>query len=360
MSSRGLILCIEDEDTLRRLITAELRDAGYDVCEAADGASGLRMALERKPDLVLCDIAMPGADGYDVLSGLRSNHPELASMPFIFLSALADRKDVIAGKRLGADDYLTKPVDFEVMHATIEARLRQVSQIRSADERDRKIARERFDGILENARRSSFAAGTEALNRLSIGAILLGDDRQVIFINRLAEEIVGEKDALVLRHGSLGTVLTQYASRLDALVKSVVDASQPEPTDGDHVANLPRRSGLRPILVLGIPLRRNIEVPHSAMPSALLLLSDPERRPQLEAESIARLYGLTPTEARLAQGLAAGGRLDDVAQELGVSRNTAVTHLKRVFQKTHTERQSELVALLVAGPLAMGSPSSQS
>jgi len=357
MTSKGLILCIEDEKTLRRLITAELRDAGYEVCEAADGASGLRMALERKPDLVLCDIAMPGADGYDVLSGLRSNHPELAAMPFIFLSALADRKDVIAGKRMGADDYLTKPVDFDVMHATIEARLRQVACIRSADERERKSARERFDDILNDARRTSFAAGTEALNRLSVGAILLGVDRRVIFINRQAEEIVEEKDCLLLRHGQLSTVLTQYASRLDALVKSVVNARQSELVDGDQVANLPRRSGLRPILVLGIALHRNTE-PQPGMPSALLLLSDPERRPQLEAESIARLYELTPTEARLAQGLAAGGRLDEIARELDITRNTAVTHLKRVFQKTHTERQSELVALLVAGPLAMGSPSS--
>ncbi|MBL8689465.1 MAG: response regulator [Rhodospirillaceae bacterium] len=356
MSPRGLILCIEDEEVLRRLIAAELRDAGYEVCEAADGASGLRIASERRPDLVLCDIAMPGADGYDVLSSLRSNHPELVDVPFVFLSAFADRKDVIAGKKLGADDYLTKPVDFEIMHATIEARLRQVAQIRAADEHDRRRARQHFDELLENARRQSFAAGTEALNRLSVGIVLLGDDRNVMFANRAAQDIAHQKDAVLMRHGRLATALPQHASRLDGLVRSVIDPSAAEGAEADQVASIPRLSGARPLLALGISLRGSgADVSSSGGPAALILLSDPERRAPLEPTAISRLYGLTLAEARLAQRLAAGERLDEITLDLGISRNTAVTHLKRVFQKTHTERQSELVALLVAGPLALGS-----
>jgi class 3 adenylate cyclase len=125
----ALILCIEDEEPLRRLITAELRDAGYETIEAADGRAGLAAIREHQPDLVLCDVNMPGMNGYELLSQLRDNHPHLAEAPFVFLSALADRRDVIAGKRLGADDYLTKPVDIEVLIATVEARLMQVERL---------------------------------------------------------------------------------------------------------------------------------------------------------------------------------------------------------------------------------------
>lgn len=125
----ALILCIDDEEPLRRLITAELRDAGYETIEAADGRAGLAEILAHQPDLVLCDVNMPVMNGYELLTELRTSHPDFAEAPFVFLSALADRRDVIAGKRLGADDYLTKPVDIEVLLATVEARLMQVERL---------------------------------------------------------------------------------------------------------------------------------------------------------------------------------------------------------------------------------------
>ena len=125
----ALILCIDDEEPLRRLITAELRDAGYETAEAADGRAGLEAIRSHRPDLVLCDVNMPVMSGYELLVELRDNHPHLARAPFVFLSALADRRDVIAGKRLGADDYLTKPVDLEVLVATVESRLMQIERI---------------------------------------------------------------------------------------------------------------------------------------------------------------------------------------------------------------------------------------
>src|SRR3546814_3589560 len=72
---------------------------------------------------------MPVMSGYDVLTELRRDHPDLADAPFVFLSALADRRDVVAGKQLGADDYLTKPVDLEILLATVTARLAQIERL---------------------------------------------------------------------------------------------------------------------------------------------------------------------------------------------------------------------------------------
>ncbi len=128
------ILCIEDEAVLREDIVEELADAGYEVVQAANGRSGHTAILEHSPDLVLCDVNMPDMSGFELLTTLRENHTEHDDVPFIFLSALADRKDVIAGKRLGADDYLTKPVDFEMLLVTVESRLRQVDRMNERKE----------------------------------------------------------------------------------------------------------------------------------------------------------------------------------------------------------------------------------
>ena len=123
------VLCVEDEPRIRESIVAELVDAGYETVEAANGDEGMEAILEHDPDLVLCDITMPEKDGYELLTELRENHPQKSNTPFVFISARANREHIIAGKRLGADDYLTKPIDFEVLLATVESRLRQVNRM---------------------------------------------------------------------------------------------------------------------------------------------------------------------------------------------------------------------------------------
>lgn len=123
------ILCVEDEEVIRQLVVEELQDEGHETIEAANGQEGLDAILKYKPDLVLCDVNMPVMGGHELLEKLRESHPELADMPFIFLSALADRKDIIAGSKLGADDYLTKPIDFEMLLISVDTRLNQVSRM---------------------------------------------------------------------------------------------------------------------------------------------------------------------------------------------------------------------------------------
>jgi len=135
-----LIAVIEDEMILRREIVDELEDAGYEVVSAANGREGLALILGRRPALTICDITMPEMTGTQLLAELRANHADLAEMPFLFLSALTDPDEIVNAKaELGADDYLTKPVDFDILRATISARLGQVSRLiaHSAAERER-------------------------------------------------------------------------------------------------------------------------------------------------------------------------------------------------------------------------------
>ena len=120
------ILCIEDEAVIRDQIAEELQDEGFEVLEAVDGQDGLEKILEHKPDMVISDISMPRMSGHKLLQKLRGDFPEFAEMPFIFLTANSDRADMLHGFELGADDYLTKPIDFEIMLSKINARLDQV------------------------------------------------------------------------------------------------------------------------------------------------------------------------------------------------------------------------------------------
>ena len=128
------VLCVEDEEDLRHDIVEELHGAGYDTIEAENGAEGLKAILACRPDLVLSDITMPVMNGYDLMQAIRSEHPEMAEMPFIFLSALADRQNIVVGRQLGADDYLTKPIDYDLLLATVESRLASVLRVKARKE----------------------------------------------------------------------------------------------------------------------------------------------------------------------------------------------------------------------------------
>src|SRR5499425_883791 len=126
---RKKILCIEDDRETAGLIAEELLDRGYDVTIAHDGREGLAAILRVMPDLVLSDISMPAMSGFELLERLTALAPRFSNMPFVFLTALTDRDNELKGRQLGADDYVTKPIDFDVLDAIIHARLSRVARL---------------------------------------------------------------------------------------------------------------------------------------------------------------------------------------------------------------------------------------
>ncbi|NER36536.1 MAG: response regulator [Oscillatoria sp. SIO1A7] len=116
------ILVIEDEKPVLTNIVEILESGGFQAIGAENGADGIQLAKERKPDLILCDIMMPLMDGHGVLSELRSE-TATATIPFIFLTAKADKTDLREGMNLGADDYLTKPFRRKELLMAVNARL---------------------------------------------------------------------------------------------------------------------------------------------------------------------------------------------------------------------------------------------
>ncbi|WP_035693700.1 response regulator transcription factor [Azospirillum halopraeferens] len=123
MSHRSKILCIEDDPGTRELLEEELAEAGFAVHTAADGESGLTAIAALKPDLVLCDIDMPRLTGFEVLERLRRGGAAARGVPFVFLTAYGARDNQIRGRRLGCDDYVTKPIDFELLVEIVRSRL---------------------------------------------------------------------------------------------------------------------------------------------------------------------------------------------------------------------------------------------
>ena len=126
--TRSKILCIEDDRETAALIAEELTERGYEVAVAHDGQAGFAAILRMMPDLVLCDISMPMMSGFEVLERLTAIMPRFGNMPFVFLTALTDRENELKGRQLGADDYVTKPIDFDVLGAIISARLARVAR----------------------------------------------------------------------------------------------------------------------------------------------------------------------------------------------------------------------------------------
>jgi CRP-like cAMP-binding protein len=126
------ILLIEDNDFIRENTAEILELTGYAVLTAENGKVGIEKAFETKPDLVVCDIMMPVLDGYGVLHIFNQN-PQLAGVPFIFLTAKTERADLRRGMELGADDYLTKPFDESELLSAISSRLARFQHLKPAD-----------------------------------------------------------------------------------------------------------------------------------------------------------------------------------------------------------------------------------
>lgn len=128
------ILIVDDDPWIRQMVGTMLEQGGHDVASAEDGEDGLEKASDFRPELIISDVMMDPMDGWTFVRTLRS-HPEFVLTPVIFLTGLHSQKDRLKGFRLGADDYLTKPFNFDELNLRIErtfAALKRIEQRASA------------------------------------------------------------------------------------------------------------------------------------------------------------------------------------------------------------------------------------
>ncbi len=129
------IAIIEDNHDVRENLAEILELSGYKCTTAENGKLGVKMVKEQMPDLILCDVMMPELDGFGVLK-ILNNEPELMHIPFMFLTAKAEKSDFRKGMGLGADDYITKPYDDVELLEAIEMRLSKSSKLQQVDNSD--------------------------------------------------------------------------------------------------------------------------------------------------------------------------------------------------------------------------------
>ncbi len=124
MIGRPKILCIEDDPATVELLVEVLEEEGFEPIVAIDGVEGVNRFSDR-PDVILCDVDMPHMNGFGVLQELRKAAGQLRNVPFLFITAYGSRDNHLQATRLGGDDFLSKPIDFELLVEIIRSRLAQ-------------------------------------------------------------------------------------------------------------------------------------------------------------------------------------------------------------------------------------------
>jgi two-component system alkaline phosphatase synthesis response regulator PhoP len=192
--SRGTVLVIDDEKDLIELVRYNLQNEGFEVLAARDGESGVREALDRKPDLVLIDLMLPGIDGLEVCHRLRSDE-RTSRIPLIMLTAKSSEADRVVGLELGADDYVTKPFSLRELTARVKA------VIRRAEERTKQLANYSFGKIALDFRKYE---GTKKGKKLELTPLefqmlklLIEKKGQVVSRNDFLDHIWGEENVSV-------------------------------------------------------------------------------------------------------------------------------------------------------------------
>jgi DNA-binding CsgD family transcriptional regulator/PAS domain-containing protein len=199
----------------------------------------------------------------------------------------------------------------------------------------------------------------DMFDRLPVAAVLVNSRGHVVWLNEPCRRLVAEADGIAIGRDGLEATLPGETRQLRRSVAGALQTAQNASSGGGgggEVVFLSRPSGRRALSALVFPIPPGAKEGFDSDPCVGIFVSDPERRIELPADTLRRLYGLTPAEARLTVLLATGARLQAAADELGIRINTARHHLKRVFIKTRTGTQSSLIHLLLTSGLFLSDP----
>lgn len=193
---------------------------------------------------------------------------------------------------------------------------------------------------------AGLGAIAEALDFLPLGIMVVGAEGEVLHTNRRARDMGEAKAGLAVERGR---VVAEFADETAQLIDTIGQAARGVDSGGKAVA-LSRMNSEQPLSVMVVPLRRQPEGPGPGEAAAVLFIGDPDDDQAFPAEHLMILFGLTRAEAALTLALLQGRGLEWAARQAAIGMNTARTHLKRVFDKTGTHRQAELVRLVLKSP----------
>jgi DNA-binding CsgD family transcriptional regulator len=185
---------------------------------------------------------------------------------------------------------------------------------------------------------------TNVVDRLPHGMLLLSARRRILYVNRTAEEILRLKDGLIIDGGELRAAGSDGTARLRTIIGNAIRISAGELIDGATAGRIERPSGKRPPFVMAAPLPGQPETLGVEPAAVALFVTDPEsNKPATDVATLRAIFGLTRAEAQLLLMLLEGLPLQQTAERLHLSAETARSHLKSIFQKTDTHRQADLI-----------------
>ncbi len=200
------------------------------------------------------------------------------------------------------------------------------------------------------------AASAEALDRLSVGVIVVDTKGEIRLVNQRAAAIVDLADGLVVAKRQLQAARSDDTNKLRQLIHRAIQTTTAEGMSAGGFLVLPRPSQLRPLQLLITPTGQQDFWAESQPPAALIFVTDPEREDEVPTQILQRLYGLTQTESEMAILMCQGHGLAYSAEQLRITLNTAKSHQRQIFVKTGVHRQAELVRLLLTNLTRIARP----
>lgn len=194
-----------------------------------------------------------------------------------------------------------------------------------------------------------------AIDRMLVGMVILDESGTIIKTNAAADEILAAKDGIRMAKGGLDVEYGQENRRFQRVLRQAMMGHVGTAPPVMEAMSITRPSGSAKlgVLVRTIPLSEWSE-DNRKRPACVVFIRDPERRSQASHEVVRQLFDLTPAETQLALQLANGLTLDEAADELGISKNTARAHLRAIFSKTGVTRQATLVRMLLSSVISLG------
>jgi DNA-binding CsgD family transcriptional regulator/PAS domain-containing protein len=194
-----------------------------------------------------------------------------------------------------------------------------------------------------------------AIDRMLVGMVILDESGTIIKTNAAADEILGARDGIRISKGGLDVEYGQENRKFQRVLRQAMMGhvgTTPPVTEAMSITR-PSGSARLGVLVRTIPLSEWSE-DNRKRPACVVFIRDPERRSQASHDVVRQLFDLTPAETQLALQLANGLTLDEAADELGISKNTARAHLRAIFSKTGVTRQATLVRMLLSSVISLG------
>ena len=353
------ILIIDDFEPLLAEVVEFLSMEGYTTLSAKDGAEGIQVALQYKPDLIICDIEMPKLNGYEVYKSLEQI-PVTSGIPFVFLTARAQPEDFRTGLRLGADDYLIKPFELDELMLTVVKRLEKNEKLKQSGESKFKALIDNplagvyiYQGdkfILANNKFLDIIGYSKyELNKLKLDEIFLGDKESTM--NELCMCLKGIHDSIqmkvsVISKDKKALFLELFGKSITfennkAIMGSIIDITSKR--NQQQLNQYSSDSAELDEIIKYLVSMHKEDIADQIINVRQLIAFDNKS----ETDKIKNKIKLTKRETQILKLICNGQTNNEIADGLYISSRTVDNHRANLLAKTETKNSASLVAFSI-------------